>query len=389
VRSVEAGATPDRPPWNERLHGNGRSNDVRSSFAIDRDRVIHSDTFRELQHKTQVQSVRSAGAGVGFFRTRLNHVIEVAQIARGLAAEIGANPDLAEAIALAHDLGHPPFGHAGERGLSAALAEHGVPNWNANIHSLVVVDEIEAAFVSFAGLDLTWATREGIARHATPFDAPVGVGEFAESPNSGLEAQLVDAADVMAYLAHDLDDALRGDYIAEQDLNSVAPMLTEIAKIPSAAWRDSPWPPEERDLISRRRLVAKLIGRLIGDLTAATTERIAELGLEHPEQVRASPDRAVILSAEFEELTRDLLGLLVERYYRSSTVRESDAEAVDIVKGLFTVLVQDPRLVPPRFREKRLPLRVATYIASLNDLSATQLAERLGVSGIAREHAPS
>jgi dGTPase len=373
-------ATPDAAPWRSRRHENDRSDAIRSSFAVDRDRIIHSDTFRELQHKTQVQSVVSAGRQVGFFRTRLNHVIEVAQIARGLAAGIGANVDLAEAIALAHDLGHPPFGHAGERGLSAALAEHDGGEFNANVHSLAVVDEIEAAFVEFPGLDLTWATREGIARHATPFDEPVSFGEFRASPNAGLEAQIVDAADVMAYLAHDIDDALRGRYIAVSDLDAVAPTLVEDAHIPEAAWQGSPWPREERELIARRRLVAKLIRRLIRDLTATTTERISALGIDSPEQVRACDERVVVPSSPCEALTRGLLSFLVERYYRSERVSESDAEAVRLVKTLFAALMDEPDRIPPRFREADLLQRVATYIASLNDRSAFELADTLGVS---------
>ena len=386
---MTSAATPDAARWKERRHDSDRSDGVRSSFAVDRDRIIHSDTFRELQHKTQVQSVVSAGSRVGYFRTRLNHVIEVAQIARGLAAGIGANLDLAEAIALAHDLGHPPFGHAGERGLSAALAEHGGGEFNANVHSLDVVDEIEAAFPEFPGLDLTWATREGIARHSTPFDEPVSFGEFRASPNAGLEAQIVDAADVMAYLAHDIDDALRGRYIEASELDPVAPALVEAAHIPEAAWRDSPWPPEERELIARRKLVAKLISRLIKDLTATTTKRISALGIDSPEQVRACDERVVVPSPQCEELTRGLLGFLVERYYRSVTVSESDAEAVQLVKALFAALMDGPERIPPRFRAPDLPQRVATYVASLNDRSAIQLAETLGVSESERVRAPS
>jgi dGTPase len=377
---MRAPATPDAAPWKLRRHENDRSDAVRSSFGVDRDRIIHSDTFRELQHKTQVQSVVSAGHQVGFFRTRLNHVIEVAQIARGLAAGIGANVDLAEAIALAHDLGHPPFGHAGERGLSAALVEHGGRRFNANVHSLNVVDDIEAAFVGFPGLDLTWATREGIARHATPFDEPVSFGEFRASPNAGLEAQIVDAADVMAYLAHDIDDALRGRYIDVSDLDAVAPAFVEDAHIPEAAWEGSPWPPQERQLIARRRLVAKLISRLIKDLTATTTDRISALGIDSAEQVRACAERVVVPSPQCEELTRGLLSVLVERYYRSERVSESDADAVQLVKALFAALMEDPDRVPPRFRAPDDPERVATYIASLNDRSAIELADALSVS---------
>ncbi len=389
MSAANGGATPDRVPWSSRVHQDGAVADVRSSYAIDRDRVIHSDTFRELQHKTQVQSVASAGPGVGFFRTRLNHVIEVTQIARGVAVEIGADSDLTEAIALAHDLGHPPFGHAGERGLARALADHGESGWNANVHSLRVVDETETAFVQFAGLDLTWATREGIARHSTPFDKPVSFGEFTGSPNAGLEAQVVDAADVMAYLAHDLDDALAGSYIARGDLDAVSPLLAEIATVPPDQWEQSPWPSKERELVERRRLVAKLIGRLIGDLAATTLDRIAELGLNEPEAVRASTARVVTHSPEFQALTRSLLTLLAERYYRSSVVEESDAKAVETVTRLFAALMRDPSSVSSRFGQTSLPLRVAAYIASLNDVSAAQLAETIGISARPRANVPS
>jgi dGTPase len=336
-----------------------------------------------------VQSVASASREIGFFRTRLNHVIEVAQIARGVAEEIGANPELSEAIALAHDLGHPPFGHAGERGLAEALTEHGEAGWNANIHSLVVVDETETAFVTFAGLDLTWAAREGIARHSTPFDEPVGFGEFAGTPNAGLEAQIVDAADVMAYLSHDLDDALAGGYIANADLDAVSPVLEEIATVPTADWEDSPWEPEERELVARRRLVAKLIRRLIADLASTTSARLAEFGLDGPHALRDCPDRVVMHSPEFQALTKSLLALLLKRYYRSDVVRESDRLAIDVVKGLFEHLMRDPSAVPARFHQTSLPLGVAAYIASLNDLSARRLAESAGVMAPAPARAPS
>ncbi len=389
MRPIARCATPDQAPWNGRVHGPSGGSEIRSAYSIDRDRVIHSDTFRELQHKTQVQSVATASREIGFFRTRLNHVIEVAQIARGVAEEIGANPDLSEAIALAHDLGHPPFGHAGERGLAQALAQHGETGWNANVHSLVVVDETETAFVTFAGLDLTWAAREGIARHSTPFDEPVGFGEFAGSPNAGLEAQIVDAADVMAYLSHDLDDALAGGYIDNADLDAVSPVLAEIATVPAADWVGSPWKPEERELVARRRLVAKLIRQLIADLATTTSARLAEFALDGPHEVRACPDRVVAHSENFQALTTSLLALLKERYYRSDVVRESDRLAIEIVKGLFEHLMREPSPVPARFNQTDLPLRVAAYIASLNDLSARRLAESASVIDRAPDRAPS
>jgi dGTPase len=371
--------TPDSEPWNSRRYGSVRPEDLRSSYAVDRDRVIHCDTFRELQHKTQVQGITSLRPAGVFFRTRLNHVIEVAQIARGIADRIGATPELAEGIALAHDLGHAPFGHAGERALSEALREQGESGWNANVHSLAVVERIEAAFVHFRGLDLTWATREGIARHATPFDDPVSFGEFAETPNAGLECQIVDAADVVAYLAHDLDDALAGRYVEIDELASMSELLQGIAQVPEDEWQTSPWPAEERDLIRRRRLVAKLIGRVIGDIAESSQNRMRDLDVKGADDVRNSPDRVVVQSPEYGALTRRLLDLLTARYYRSTSVSVSDAQAVRIIKGLFAALMSDPSHVPARFDEDSPALRVASYIASLNDLSATDLAVEVGV----------
>jgi dGTPase len=372
-------ATPDTEPWRARVHGSVRAEEVRSSYAVDRDRVIHCDTFRELQHKTQVQAIIGARPSGAFFRTRLNHVIEVAQVARGIATRVGATPDLAESIALAHDLGHAPFGHAGERALSEALREYGESGWNANVHSLAVVERVEAAFVQFRGLDLTWATREGIARHATPFDEPVSFGEFAATPNAGVECQIVDAADVVAYLAHDLDDALSAQYLDIDELASMSDLLADVARIPPSEWAGAPWPEEVHGAIRRRRLVAKLISRVIGDLAGTTEERVEALGVEAPGEVRECGERVVVQSPEYRELTRRLLELLIARYYRSDHVRESDALAARITKGLFAALMSDPGRVPARFDEESVALRVASYTASLNDRSATELAVELGV----------
>lgn len=355
---------------------------MRTPYEVDRDRIIHSETFRELQHKTQVQSLLYAPRGATF-RTRLNHVIEVAQLARGLAREVGANEPLSEAIALAHDLGHPPFGHAGERALREALAEHGLPDWNANVHSLTVVDEIECAFIGFRGLDLTWATREGIARHSTPFDEPVSFGEFAETPNGGLECQIVDAADVLAYLSHDLDDAVEARYITLEELAAVSDLLGELVSLAQRQWQEageSSWPGDVRELVIRKAVVARLIGRSIRDLSESTVSRLTDLGLQTAAEVREAETRAVVQSDRYESMTRSLLGLLTDRYYRSPAVQEADLGAERLLRALFEALLNAPSRIPECFRTEDVAVTVGTYVASLNDRTATALAEELGVA---------
>lgn len=373
-------ATPDAPPWNERIFGGGHPKPVRTSYEIDRDRIIHSETFRDLQYKTQVQSLTGLSADRRF-RTRLNHVIEVAQLARGLSRELNANEALAEAIALAHDLGHPPFGHAGERALRQSLEELGEQGWNANVHSLGVVEVGEAMFISHRGLNLTWATREGIARHSTPFDEPVSFGEFAAAPQGGIECQIVDAADVLAYLSHDLDDALADDFVELADLAELSPTLEEAIASAEKKWENHQvvWQSEGRDHLIRRRVVAKLISLSIADYRSATTAALRARNLKTPDDIRSSTPRVVVQSQEFARLTKSLLDVLTRRYYRSDKVRTSDAQAEQTIRLLFAYYVDHPEEIPARFHINGKAVAVATYIASMNDRTATERAKDLGL----------
>lgn len=375
--------TPDGAPWNQRASGRlRRADDQRSSFAVDRDRIIHSSTFRELQYKTQVQGLINPDWSRGIFRTRLNHVLEVAQIARGLARGIGADEALAEAIALAHDLGHPPFGHAGEKALGEALVRYGRPGWNANVHSLAVVDTVEAVFIDRRGLDLTWATREGIARHSTPFDEPVSLGEFSETPNGGIECQIVDLADVFAYLSHDVDDGLQAGYISLESLASASEVAAELVEGVGERWAttiNKPWPDDERENLSRRWIAATLIYRLIDDAVAVTRETLQQTRLTDATAIRANSARVVQGSQRYMKAVHDLLGLLVRSYYRSADVQRTDRQASQVVGRLMDALIADPALVPARFHSKDTVVDAATYLASLNDHSAIRLAELLAL----------
>ena len=302
-------------------------------------------------------------------------------MARTLARALGANEPLAEAIALAHDLGHAPFGHAGERALNDAVREHGDDTWNANLHSLTVIDELECSFVDFRGLDPTWATREGLARHATPFDVPAAEGEFAGTPSSGLESQIVDVADFLAYTAHDLDDALAAGLTELDELAALGGPPARIAEDADRAWREEGrhvWPDEERETVIRRRVVARLLAYSCRAVEKESNTRLGRIEAS-PESVRAAPDRMVTGDEEWEATTRGLLDLLVRRYYRSEEVHSADAEAAAVIHETFSRLVADGSALPERFCTGHTVLDVAAYVASLNDFSLLATARSLGV----------
>lgn len=375
-------ATPDTLPWNERRHPNPSASAGRTDFEVDKDRIVHCETFRQLQYKTQVQSLdHPADEG---FRTRLNHVIEVGQVARGLARAIGADEFLAEGIALGHDLGHPPFGHAGERALRKLLSRAGHPDWNANIHSLAVVDDVERSYVRHHGLNLTWATREGIARHSTPFDEPMTFGEFASSLNAGLECQIVDAADVVAYLSHDLDDALAGEYVLLEQVASLSPSLDALIEKVEAAWLEtgsSLWPASEHDTLVRKALVSRLVSIVMSDITQETSFRLDSLDPTDVNAVRHASNRVVSGSEDVETLIQQLLGFLTKHYYRSAEVARMDQGAEQLVYELFDFLLSNSDYVPERFVDDDPALSVAHYLVSLNDHSARRLAVDAGILG--------
>ena len=263
------------------------------------------------------------------------------------------------------------------------MRRHGRDGWNANVHSLDVVDTVEVAFVAFRGLNLTFAAREGIARHSTPFDEPVSFGEFVSTPNAGLESQIVDVADVFAYLSHDLDDAVAGEYVTWHDLDSL-PSITALVEAAEQAWersRPRVWPDEERETLVRKRVVATLVNRLIQDTGAHSNQLLQEHGIRSPSDVRASAERLVVPPAALASLIQSLLAALTERYYRSAAVAGADEKAKYVMSQLLAALVAMPDQVPVRFRDGDDDvIAAATYLASLNDLAAIELARRLGIA---------
>ena len=352
--------------------------DNRSPFQRDRDRIIHSSAFRRLKHKTQVFVFHEGD----YFRTRLTHSIEVAQIARTIARSLGGNEDLAEALALAHDLGHTPFGHAGEDALSAALGEIG--GFDHNVQTLRILTRLERRYAAFDGLNLTWETLEGIVKHNGPIEAPgPAIAAYdAQHPlwldsHAGLEAQIAALSDDIAYNSHDIDDGLRAGLFALEDVASL-PMLGDLlAKI------DRDWPTLERQ---RRiyELVRELIGVLVRDLTQETRRRLDALAPATADDIRAAPGPVASFSPEICNLLEALRAFLKAHMYRHTQVNRMTSKARRIVTDLFDLFVQEPGSLPADWRahaegmdRPRRMRVVGDYIAGMTDRYAMLEHQRL------------
>lgn len=331
----------------------------RTAYQRDRDRIIHSSAFRRLQYKTQV-FINHEG---DHFRTRLTHTLEVAQIARTAARTLRLNEDLTEAVALAHDLGHTPFGHAGEEVLDRLLTEHG--GFEHNLQSYRVVTELERAYPGFPGLNLTRETRHGILAHSRRRDrAPEDLAAFRSPP---VEAQLADLADEIAYSAHDMEDGLASGLIAVDDLEASALFRRH--------WKPAADGADRR--VAVRLLLRGVIADLATDLIHATEERIRASGIESIENGGA-PEQAVLLEEPLAGLTPEregerleLKAILHERLYRHPRVLEAADAGTCLLPDLFLRYVETPAEMPPHFRgrsETALPERVVgDYIAGMTD----------------------
>jgi len=370
------GERPDLAPYAARSAGSrGREHpelpkDERPHFERDRDRVIHSEAFRRLEYKTQV-FVNHEG---DYYRTRLTHSLEVAQIARGLARRLGLNEELAEALALAHDLGHTPFGHTGEEVLDHLMAEHG--GFEHNLQGLRVVTRLEQRYPEFPGLNLTWEVREGIVKHTSSWDAPRvgGLEGYELGLQPTLEAQLIDLADEIAYNNHDIDDGLEAGYIA----------LDELMAVP--LWRAT-WDQvqgKHPGLGGRRAVyqtISHLIGRMMADLVEATEVAIRDAGVESLPDVRQAGGRLVQRSREMGVWNRELKDFLFARLYRHPKVEAMRFKAERFLSELFTAYVSNPGLLD---RETRIRAdvegvhRVACdRIAAMTDRSCLEEYRRL------------
>ena len=342
-------------------------------FQRDRDRIVHSTAFRRLEYKTQV-FVNHEG---DLFRTRLTHSIEVAQLTRGIARELGLNEDLAEAIALAHDLGHTPFGHAGQEALNACMKDYG--GFEHNLQSLRTVDLLEDRYAGFDGLNLMFETREGILKHCSRVNAE-RLGElgqrFLDGTQPSLEAQLANLADEIAYNNHDVDDGLRSGLITLEQLDEV-PIFAVQRREAEARWPG----------LSGRKLINETVRRMIHlmviDLIEQTRANIAAEGVATLADVHAAP-RLVAYSDALLPPLRELKVFLRDKLYRHYQVLRMTNKARRIVGDLFTAFTDDPHILPPQYqamaREDK-PRAIADYIAGMTDRYAMKEHRRLFAVG--------
>ncbi|MGQ9526054.1 MAG: deoxyguanosinetriphosphate triphosphohydrolase [Armatimonadota bacterium] len=329
----------------------------RTPFGRDRDRVIHSRAFRRLEAKTQV-FIKGPGEP---YRTRLTHTLEVAQIARSVARILGLNEDLTEAIALAHDLGHPPFGHAGERALNDLLAEDG--GFNHNSQSLRVVEVLERKYAKFPGLNLTWEVREGLAKHGPRDGCPP---EFLELPQPSLEAQVVDAADEIAYTNHDVDDGLASGLISLQELSQID-LWQEAWDRVQFQYPDAP----EQVLIAET--VRHLIDAQVTDLAQSTAARVDELGARSADEIRAHPHPLAAFGGTMAARNSELRDFLYARLYRHPQVLEAVEEAAGKLRDLFAAFQDGRARIPDCPNHPPSARQIADHLASMTDGEAAAL----------------
>jgi dGTPase len=351
---------------------------TRTPFARDRDRIIHTSAFRRLKEKTQVFVAHEGDT----YRTRLTHSLEVAQIARSMAGAMGLDADLAEAVALAHDLGHPPFAHSGEDELERQMAEHG--GFDHNVQTFRVVTELETRYPNFPGLNLTWETVEGVVKHNGPvsafMDRPAwkSLGEFdVEFPLdlggwASAEAQVAALSDDIAYNNHDVDDGLQAELfrLAElEDVPLIGPILLSVR-------RDYP---DLDERLTRLEAVRRMIGAMIDDVMAETRRRVAAEKVAAAEDVRRLGKALVAFSPEMNEHLSRLRAFLHERMYRHWRVNRTRSQARRILADMFELFMREPDVMPNEWGSRALAMDeggrarlVCDYIAGMTDRFAIE-----------------
>jgi dGTPase len=333
----------------------------RTAFQRDRDRIIHTTAFRRLEYKTQV-FVNYEG---DYYRTRLTHTIETAQIGRTMARALGCNEDLTEAVSLAHDLGHTPFGHSGELALDEIMEEHG--GFNHNYQSVHIVEALEQRYPDFPGLNLTWETREGIVKHTTEYDVSQAEG-YEPDKRATLEGQLVNAGDEIAYTTHDLDDGLRSGLIRVSDLRGL--------RLWEEALQELDILERSFDEMSQRRVIRHLINREVTDVLEHIDRGIEAFGIQSVHDVRCAPRNLVGFSAELDNRNRELKDFLLERLYRHHRVMRMQTKAKRVIHQLFEAYLDEPRQLPEELQEKigedNREQVICDYIAGMTDRFAIQ-----------------
>jgi dGTPase len=339
--------------------------ELRAAFQRDRDRILHCNAFRRLEYKTQVFVTHEGD----HYRTRLTHTLEVAQIARTISRLLRLNEDLTEAISLAHDLGHTPFGHAGEEALHQLMLNHG--GFEHNRHGLRVVDILEEKYSTFPGLNLCYEIREAIIKHSTSYDTPLLDADWNPQIQPVLEAQIVDVADEIAYNNHDLDDSLEEALIAESDLENielwcrVKQMILQLE-------------PNIDPAKLRHKAIRKLINLQVTDAVKQTEKNIAQHKIVAIADIRNQPEKLAVFSQEMQVLNKQLKSFLFDKVYRHHRVMRAVDKSKRNMMELFRIYLEKPEALPPKWQAKfknRVDSKyrvVCDYIAGMTDRFAQQ-----------------
>ena len=334
----------------------------RNDFQRDRDRVIHARAFRRLEDKTQVFTRRYSD----HFRNRLTHTIEVAQITRTIAGALSLNVDLAEALALVHDLGHPPFGHAGEKALDAAMRAHGL-SFDHNLHALRIVEDFEQRYAAFRGLNLTFEVREGIIKHSRDYDAAEHpeLAEYLLDLRPPLEAQLIDLTDEIGYNTADLDDGYEAHLLTLDQIRTGVPVFERFFREVEQTY------PDAADKLKFNEALKGVFNHLAGDLITNTQARLDQSEIETLDDVRRQKDRLAAFSLTVEAERKRIKDFLYENLYYSPSLAGEKDDAERVVTDLFAFWMKTPSTLPPYYREKAgqepLPRVVCDYIAGMTD----------------------
>jgi dGTPase len=334
----------------------------RNDFQRDRDRVIHARAFRRLEDKTQVFTRRYSD----HFRNRLTHTIEVAQITRTIAGALALNVDLAEALALVHDLGHPPFGHAGEKALDAAMRAHGL-FFDHNLHALRIVEDFEQRYAAFRGLNLTFEVREGIIKHSRDYDAAKHpeLAEYLLDQRPPLEAQLIDLTDEIGYNTADLDDGYEAHLLTLGQIRAGVPVFESFFPEVEKVY------PQVADKLKFNEALKRVFNRLAGDLITNTKARLKAAGIETLDDIRLHKQRVAAFSPEVEAERKQIRDFLYENLYYSASLAGEKDDAERVVTDLFDFWMKNSSALPPYYQEKAaeesLPRVVCDYIAGMTD----------------------
>jgi dGTPase len=334
----------------------------RTPFQRDRDRIIHSRAFRRLEAKTQVFTRRFSD----HFRNRLTHTIEVAQISRTIAGQLGLNVDLVEALALVHDIGHPPFGHAGEKALDAAMREHG-DFFDHNLHALRIVEDFEQRYAAFRGLNLTFEVREGIIKHSrdySPAEYPQ-MAEYLLDQRPPLEAQLIDLTDEIAYDTADLDDGYEARILTLEQIRAGVPVFESFYCEAAGSY------PDASEKLKFNEALKGMLNRLVTDLITYAARRLHNAGITTLEAVRAHPERLAAFSPQVDAERRQAKEFLYQNLYYSPELEPEKVDAERVVTELFRYWMRNPAALPGNYRDKANtePLQrvVCDYIAGMTD----------------------